>query len=60
LVCVLSYKRHYFVVKGIHSESIKTEFLKHTYGELAHADCLAKRIAELGGEPDFSPDGLSE
>jgi bacterioferritin len=60
LVCVLRYKRHYFMAKGIHSESIKAEFLQHGNEEMAHADLLAKRITELGGEPDFSPDGLSE
>jgi len=60
LVCVLRYKRHYFMAKGIHSESVKAEFLQHANEEMAHADLLAKRITELGGEPDFSPDGLSE
>jgi bacterioferritin len=60
LVCVLRYKRHYFMAKGIHSESIRAEFLQHGIEEMAHADLLAKRITELGGEPDFSPDGLSE
>ncbi|MDI1361334.1 ferritin-like domain-containing protein [Methylotenera sp.] len=60
LVCVLRYKRHHFMAKGIHSESIKAEFLQHANEEMAHADSLAKRITELGGEPDFSPDGLSE
>lgn len=60
LVCVLRYKRHYFMAKGIHAESVKAEFLAHANEEMAHADRLAKRITELGGEPDFSPDGLSE
>ena len=60
LVCVLRYRRHYFMAKGIHSEAVKTEFLAHAGEELAHADLLAKRICELGGEPNFSPDGLSE
>ena len=60
LVCVLRYKRHYFMAKGIHSESVKPEFLAHAKEEMAHADRIAKRITELGGEPDFSPDGLSD
>lgn len=60
LVCVLRYKRHYFMAKGIHSESVKAEFLQHANEEMTHADQLAKRITELGGEPDFSPDGLSD
>ncbi len=59
LVCVLRYRRHYFMAKGIHSESVKPEFLQHAKEEMAHADRIAKRITELGGEPDFSPDGLS-
>ncbi len=59
LVCVLRYKRHYFMAKGIHSESVKPEFLQHASEEMAHADRIAKRITELGGEPNFSPDGLS-
>lgn len=59
LVCVLRYKRHYFMAKGINSESVKAEFLQHAKEEAAHGDLLAKRITELGGEPDFSPDGLS-
>ena len=59
LVCVLRYKRHYFMAKGIHSESVKPEFLQHANEEMAHADSIAQRITELGGEPNFSPDGLS-
>jgi bacterioferritin len=59
LVCVLRYKRHYFMAKGIHSEPVKAEFLAHAGEEMNHADRLAKRIIELGGEPNFSPDGLS-
>ncbi len=59
LVCVLRYKRHYFMAKGIHSDSVKAEFLEHAVEEMAHADRLATRIVQLGGEPNFSPDGLS-
>jgi bacterioferritin len=60
LVCVLRYKRHYFMAKGINSDSVKAEFQAHATEEMGHADRLAKRIIELGGEPNFSPDGLSE
>lgn len=60
LVCVLRYKSHYFMAKGIHSEGVKAEFQQHAIEEMAHADRLAKRIVELGGEPNFSPTGLSE
>lgn len=59
LVCVLRYKRHHFMAKGIHSESVKAEFLQHANEEMVHADSIAQRITELGGEPNFSPDGLS-
>lgn len=60
LVCVLRYKHHYFTAKGINSDSVKTEFQAHATEEMAHADRLAKRITELGGKPNFSPDGLSD
>jgi len=60
LICVLRYKRHYFMATGIQAESVKAEFLQHANEEMAHADLLAKRIVELGGAPDFSPEGLSE
>ncbi|HWH48386.1 MAG TPA: DUF892 family protein [Burkholderiales bacterium] len=59
LVCVLRYKRHYFMAKGIHSDSVKEEFLAHAGEEMGHADRIAKRLVELGGEPNFSPDGLA-
>ncbi|HTE15518.1 MAG TPA: ferritin-like domain-containing protein [Burkholderiales bacterium] len=59
LVCVLRYKRHFFMAKGIHADPVKAEFLAHAGEEMGHADLLAKRIVELGGEPNFSPDGMS-
>jgi bacterioferritin len=58
LVCVLRYKRHYFMAQGIHSESVKTEFLEHAGEEQAHADAIAERIVQLGGQPNLSPEGL--
>ena len=59
IVCVLRYKRHYFMASGIHAASVAAEFLEHANQEMAHADSLAKRIVELGGEPNFSPEGLA-
>jgi bacterioferritin len=59
LVCVLRYRRHYFMAKGLESKSIAEEFLAHSNEEQAHADQIAERIVQLGGEPDFSPDSLS-
>lgn len=58
LVCVLRYKVHYFTAQGIHSESVAAEFLEHANEEQGHADVLAERIQQLGGEPDMNPEGL--
>ena len=60
IICVLRYRRHYFMSKGIVSTSISNEFLVHANEELGHVDLLAERIAQLGGEPNFSPDSLSK
>jgi bacterioferritin len=59
LVCVLRYKRHHFMAAGIHAAPVAAEFLEHAIEEMSHADLLAKRIIELRGEPNFSPDGLA-
>ena len=59
LVCVLRYKRHYFMATGINSESIKQEFLQHANEEQQHADMVAERITQLNGEPNFSPHDLA-
>ena len=59
LVCVLRYKRHYFMATGIHAAPVASEFLEHATEEMSHADLIAKRIVELRGEPNFSPDGLA-
>src|SRR5947209_662758 len=58
IVCVLRYKRHYFMAQGIHSDPIATEFLTHANEEQGHADQIAGRIVQLGGSPNFSPEGL--
>jgi bacterioferritin len=58
IVCVLRYKRHYFMAQGIHSDPIAQEFLQHANDEQGHADQLAARIIQLGGAPNFSPEGL--
>jgi len=60
VVCVLRYRRHYFMARGIHSKSIADEFLAHSNEEQGHADQIAERIVQLGGEPDFAPDGLTK
>ena len=58
LVCMLRYRRHHFMARGIHSRMVAAEFLVHANEELAHADSLAARIVQLGGEPDFAPQHL--
>jgi bacterioferritin len=58
LVCVLRYKRHYFMATGINAQSVAQEFLQHATEEQVHADQIAQRIVQLGGAPNFSPDGL--
>lgn len=59
IVCTLRYKRHYFMASGINASSVAAEFLEHANQEQAHADQIAGRIVQLGGQPDFSPDGLA-
>jgi bacterioferritin len=58
IVCVLRYKRHYFMASGIHAESVAAEFLQHANEEQGHADLIAQRIVQLGGAPNFNPEGL--
>nr|MDP2192316.1 ferritin-like domain-containing protein [Rhodoferax sp.] len=60
LVCVLRYKRHHFTANGLASPKIAEEFMVHANEEAVHADRLAQRIVQLGGEPDFSPDSLTK
>lgn len=59
IVCILRYKRHYYTATGIHAQAVAAEFLEHADEEQQHADMLAERIVQLGGDPDFNPDGLS-
>lgn len=58
LVCVLRYKRHAFMAKGLAAEPVANEFAAHAAEELRHADRIAERIVQLGGEPNMSPEGL--
>jgi bacterioferritin len=58
IVCVLRYKRHYFMATGINAQSVAQEFLQHANEEQMHADQIAQRIVQLGGAPNFSPEGL--
>ena len=58
IVCVLRYRRHYFMASGINAEGVAAEFLQHSNDEQGHADQIAQRIVQLQGEPNFSPEGL--
>jgi bacterioferritin len=58
IVCVLRYKRHYFMAAGPNSTGAAEEFAEHAAEEQAHADQIAERIRQLGGEPNFSPEGM--
>ena len=55
LVCVLRYKRHYFMADGLESAPVAQEFLQHANEEQGHADRVAQRIVQLQGAPDFNP-----
>jgi len=58
IVCVLRYRRHYFMASGIHSQAVADEFLEHANEEQEHADKISERIRQLGGAPDLNPQGL--
>ena len=58
IVCVLRYRRHYFMASGINAEGVAAEFLQHSNEEQGHADQIAQRIVQLGGPPNFNPEGL--
>jgi bacterioferritin len=59
IVCVLRYKRHYFMASGIHAQAVAEEFREHAAEEQEHADLIAERITQLNGEPNFDPEGLA-
>jgi len=59
IVCVLRYKRHYYMASGIHAEPVAQEFLQHANEEQVHVDQVAQRIMQLQGEPNFNPEGLA-
>jgi bacterioferritin len=59
IVCVLRYKRHYYMATGIHAQAVAAEFLEHAEEEQTHADIAAERITQLGGAPNFNPEGLA-
>ena len=60
IVCVLRYKRHYYMAEGLNAGPVAAEFLQHANDELMHADQIALRITQLQGEPNFSPVGITD
>lgn len=60
LICVMRYKVHYHTANGRGTKLAEDEFLEHAQQEQEHADKIAERIAQLGGEPDFNPNTLTE
>ena len=59
IVCVLRYKRHYFMATGLNKDAVAAEFLDHANDEQGHADSIAERITQLGGAPDLNPEGMA-
>jgi bacterioferritin len=59
IVCVLRYKRHYFSARGLNKDAVAAEFLEHANEEQGHADRIAERITQLGGDPDLNPATLT-
>jgi bacterioferritin len=59
IVCVLRYKRHQFMASGLEASAVAQEFAEHAAEEQSHADQIAERITQLGGAPNFSPEGLA-
>jgi bacterioferritin len=60
IVCVLRYKRHYFMADGLNAGPIAAEFLQHANEEMGHADQIALRITQLQGAPNFNPAGITD
>jgi bacterioferritin len=58
IVCTLRYRRHHYMAAGIHYQAVADEFMEHANQEQEHADRIAERIRQLGGAPDFNPEGL--
>ncbi len=59
IVCVLRYTMHSIAATGISSEGVKQEFAQHAKEEQEHMNAVAERINQLGGKPDFNPEGLA-
>jgi bacterioferritin len=60
IICVLRYRHDYFMARGLKAKAAAAEFLEHANQELGHADQIAERIVQLGGEPDLNPQTLTQ
>ena len=62
IVCVLRYKRHYFMATGLNKDAVAAEFLEHANDEQGHADQIAERITQLGRRtrPQSGGNGVSQ
>ncbi len=59
IVCVLRYTQNAIAASGINSEGVKDEFMEHAEEEREHMMAVAERINQLGGKPNFNPEGLA-
>ena len=59
IICVLRYKQHYYMTTSIHQEQLQSVFKEHWEDEEHHLQRIADRIKQLGGVPDFNPEGIS-
>jgi bacterioferritin len=59
IVCVLRYTMHAIAATGIASEGVREEFAEHAKEEQEHMTMVAERINQLGGKPNFNPEGLA-
>jgi bacterioferritin len=58
IVCVLRYTQNAVAATGISSEGVRTEFQEHANEEMEHVHLVAERINQLGGDPNFNPEGI--
>jgi bacterioferritin len=59
IVCVLRYTMNAIAATGISSEGVRAEFEQHAKEEQGHMKVVAERINQLGGKPNFNPEGLA-
>src|SRR5450432_729374 len=59
IVCVLRYTMNAVAAAGISSDGVKEEFDQHAKEEMGHMREVAERINQLGGSPNFNPEGLA-